>query len=94
MTTDLTTLEEVRAKTDRQLALLIERRLRFAVACLVSRGDCSAEAEKVYAQAGTIIPLIRQVPVKQQENLESLFGQVGKLLTETASYEEKRVCAA
>lgn len=94
MTTDLTTLEEVRAKTDRQLAVLIERRLHFAVACLLSRGDCRAKAEKVYAEASTIIPLIQRVPAKQQENLESLFRQVGKLLIESASYAEKRVCAA
>jgi hypothetical protein len=94
LTTEQTTLEELRAKTDRQLALLIERRLRFAIACLLSRGGSRTEAEKVYTQAATIIPLIRQIPVKQREHLESLFRQAGKLLTENASYQEKRVYAA
>jgi hypothetical protein len=94
LTTERTTLQELRAKTDRQLAVLIERRLHFAVACLLSRGDCAAEAEEIYAEAGTIIPLIQQIPVKQREHLESLFRQVGQLLTETATYQEKRIYSA
>lgn len=94
MTTEQTTLEEVRAKTDQKLAVLIERRLHFAAACLLSKGQCRGEAENVYGLAAKIIPLIQSIPGTQRKHLEVLLREVGKLLAQTANYQETRAYAA
>ena len=80
-TTQQTTVAELRAKTDRELAALIGRQLDFAVACLRSTFHC-AEAEKIYLLAGKIIPLIEQIPVQRRNHLESLLRNLGALLAE------------
>ena len=93
-TMEQTRFAELRAKTDRDLARLIDRRLHFAVRCLLSGGSCRNAAEEVSTEAGALIPLIYGLPAKSRKRLESRLGQLRELLAQTAEEGRTRAFAA
>jgi hypothetical protein len=93
-TTEQARFTELRTKTDRDLAVLIDRRLRFAVSCLLLGGRGRAEAEKVYTEASVVIPLIYRLPVLKRSQLEALRNQLRMLLKRDVTSTETRAYAA
>jgi hypothetical protein len=94
ITTEQTRFTELRAKTDRDLTRLIDRRLHFAISCLPSGGHWRAEAEKVYTEAGVVIPLIYRLPASKRNQLEHLRDRLRILLEEDVTPTATRAYAA
>jgi hypothetical protein len=87
---------ELRARTDRELAALISRRVYAMVACLLSEskvnGNIRAEAERVYAEAASLIPRIYDLPAAKQ--LETRLAKLRALLDGEGMRPELRAFAA
>jgi hypothetical protein len=89
---------ELRAKTDRDLAALISRRVYAMVACLLSETCTSenirAQAEKVYAEAVALMPRIYDLPAVKRKQLETRLATLRALLDEEVTGSEMRAFAA
>lgn len=89
---------ELRARTDRELAALISRRVYAMVACLLSEGKVNgnirAEAERVYAEAASLIPRIYDLPAATRNQMETRLAKLRALLDEEGMRPELRAFAA
>jgi hypothetical protein len=89
---------ELRARTDRELAALISRRVYAMVACLLSEskvnGNIRAAAERVYAEAASLIPRIYDLPADKRKQLETRLAKLRALLDEEGMRPELRAFAA
>jgi hypothetical protein len=92
--TEQTRFAKLRDKTDRELAVLLHRRLHSAVAGQVSGAGSRAEAEEAYTEAGAVIPLIYHLPLQRREHLEGLRAQLGALLADELISREASVGAS
>jgi hypothetical protein len=89
-----TRLAELRAKTDEELTVLMDRRLRRALSNLLS-GDCQrSAARRVYAEARAVIPVIYRLSPARRKQLEALLARLCILLATDQTTETPRVCAA
>jgi len=68
-------LAELRAKTDRQLVILIRSTLENGLASRV-------EAEKAYSEVLVLLPAVRDVPEADRRRLESKLARLRQLLDE------------
>jgi hypothetical protein len=89
-----TRLAELRAKTDLQLTVLLDRRLRYAVSSLLSSDGQRSAAESVYAEARAILPLIYQLSHTRRKRMEALLVQLRVLLGSNRTPEIAKVYAA
>jgi hypothetical protein len=89
-----TRLAELRTKTDLQLTVLIDRRLRFALSSLLSGDGQRSTAESVYAEARALLPVIYQLSQTRRKQLEALLAQVCIVLANTRTPEISRAYAA
>ena len=90
--------EELRAKTDQELAALISRRVYAMVACLVSEskgnGNIRDEAERIYAESLALMPRIYDLPAAKRKQLEARLAKLRALLDEEETRPELRAFAA
>ena len=90
--------EELRAKTDQELAALISRRVYAMVACLVSEskgnGNIRDEAERIYAESLALMPRIYDLPAAKRKQLEARLAKLRALLDEQETRPELRAFAA
>ena len=90
--------EELRAKTDQELAALISRRVYAMVACLVSEskgnGNIRDEAERIYAESLALMPRIYDLPEAKRKQLEARLAKLRALLDEEETRPELRAFAA
>jgi hypothetical protein len=89
-----TRFAELRAKTDRELAVLLHRRLHSAVTGQVLGAGSRADADAAYAEAGAIIPLIYHLPAKKRDHLEGLRARLRALLADDLISREAAVGAS
>ena len=80
---------ELRAKTDRQLAALLDRILARGVRLAMEGAetdapDLFAHAYKAYAEARRLLPLLRDGAVSERRRLERELVRLGRLLDEAA----------
>jgi len=80
-------LAELRAKTDRQLVILMRSRLDDG---LRSR----AEAERAYSEVRVLLPTVRDVTEAERRRLESKLVRLRELLRTRPAYAVARVQAA
>ena len=80
-------LAELRAKTDRQLVILIRSTLDEG---LRSRG----EAERAYSEVRALLPTVRDVTEAERHRLESKLVRLRELLRARPSHAVARVQAA
>jgi hypothetical protein len=80
-------LAELRAKTDRQLVILIRSTLDEG---LRSRG----EAERAYSEVRALLPAVRDVTEAERRRLESKLVRLRELLRARPSHAVARVQAA
>ncbi len=85
---------ELRAKTDRELAVLLHRRLHAALAGQVSGPGSRTHAEEAYTQAGVLIALIHHLPAKERKLLEGLRAQLRVLVENELISQEASVGAS
>lgn len=90
--------EQLRAKTDQELAALISRRVYAMVACLVSEGKGNGnirdEAERIYAESLALMPRIYDLPAAKRKQLEARLAKLRALLDEEETRPELRAFAA
>jgi hypothetical protein len=88
-------LAALRAKTDRELAVLIERRLDLAISGLQPEIDSPhrGEVEKAYAEAGVWISLAFGLPAGRREEFERRLARI-RTFVEQETVGEARACAA
>jgi hypothetical protein len=79
-------LEELRAKTDRQLVILILRTLDGG---LRSR----AEAERAYCEVRALLPTVRYVTEAERRRLEAMLARLRGLLDERPVHAMARMQA-
>jgi hypothetical protein len=103
---ELTKLDELRSKTDRQLVRFITSRLDVGLnyARLVGdpesdRGWASAEAfqscaVKAYDEARSLLPWVNDLSKAERRRLESKLQQLGELLEESTIHAGMRVQTA
>ena len=93
--TEKAKLLELRAKTDRELAALIDQRLRWAVSRLLSGADSQtcAGAECVYAETGALLPLVYHLTAEERSYLNALRDQLQALLQAAGSPDERAFAA-
>jgi len=89
---------ELRAKTDRQLAVLLNRTVasgvRLAVeGCRTEAPDLSARARKAYVEVQRLMPLLRGGATPERHRLERELARLRRLLNEE-TFAEARVGAA
>ena len=89
---------ELRARTDRELAALISRRVYTMVAALLSEsqvnGNIRSEAERVYAESVSLIPRIYDLPAAKRKQLDARLTKLRALLDEEGMRPELRAFAA
>jgi hypothetical protein len=88
-----TRLAELRTKTDLQLTVLIDRRLRFALSSLLCGDSQHFAAESVYTEARALLPVIYQLSQTRRRQLEALLAQVHMLLANSRTPEISRAYA-
>ena len=90
--------EQLRAKTNQELAALISRRVYAMVACLVSEskgnGNIRDEAERIYAESLALMPRIYDLPAAKRKQLEARLAKLRALLDEEETRPELRAFAA
>jgi hypothetical protein len=101
---ELTKLDELRSKTDRQLVRFITSRLDVGLnyARLVAdpeAGWASAEAfqsraAKAYDEARSLLPWVNDLSKAERRRLESKLQQLGELLEESTIHAGMRVQTA
>jgi hypothetical protein len=80
-------LAELRAKTDRQLVILLRSKLDDGIA---SR----EEAERAYSEVRALLPAVRDVTEAERRRLESKLARLRGLLDERPVYGVRRMQAA
>jgi hypothetical protein len=89
---------ELRARTDRELAALISRRVYTVVAALLSESQVNenirSEAERVYAESVSLIPRIYDLPAAKRKQLDARLAKLRTLLDEEGMRPELRAFAA
>ena len=80
-------LAELRAKTDRQLVILIRSTLDDGLA---SR----EEAERAYSEVRALLPTVRDVTEAERRRLESKLARLRGLLDERPAHAVRRMQAA
>ena len=90
--------EQLRAKTNQELAALISRRVYAMVACLVSEskgnGNIRDEAERIYAESLALMPRIYDLPAAKRKQLEARLAKLRALIDEEETRPELRAFAA
>ena len=90
--------EQLRAKTNQELAALISRRVYAMVTCLVSEskgnGNIRDEAERIYAESLALMPRIYDLPAAKRKQLEARLAKLRALLDEEETRPELRAFAA
>ena len=89
---------ELRARTDRELAALISRRVYTMVAALLSESQVNenirSEAERVYAESVSLIPRIYDLPAAKRKQLDARLTKLRALLDQEGMHPELRAFAA
>jgi hypothetical protein len=75
-------LAELRAKTDRQLVMLIRSRLDDGLrsARASAEEETCAEAERAYSEVLALLPTVRDVTETERRGLESKLARLRELL--------------
>ena len=89
---------ELRAKTDRQLAALLNRTLARGVRMALEGAEAdspelSAGAQKAYSEARILLLLLRDAAVAERRGLERDFGRL-RCLLDAGEFAGARVSAA
>ena len=89
---------ELRARTDRELAALISRRVYTVVAALLSESQVNenirSEAERVYAESASLLARIYDLPAAKRKQLDARLAKLRALLDEEGMRPELRAFAA
>lgn len=85
-TSDAVTLESLRAKTDRDLIVIIDRALERGLDLLRAHPNgnpaeqYSAEAERAYALARKLLPVVHRLTDSDRHRLQSKLAELGSAL--------------
>ena len=88
-------LAELRAKTDRQLVVLLRSRLDDGLrSAWVSAAETRAEAERAYSEALVLLPTVRHATEAERRPLEFKLTRLQELLHTHPLHGARRMQAA
>jgi hypothetical protein len=88
-------LAELRAKTDRQLVILLRSRLDDGLrSARASAAEARAEAERAYSEAIVLLPTVRHATEAERRPLESKLTRLRELLHTHPVHAARRMQAA